>query len=834
MARRKLGNVTRVSEDVHEVNSLRWLEWFWRDLRYAGRLCRRSPAFAAAAITSLALAIGANTVVFGVVNALMVKPLPVEAPEQLVFVQSAIAGAGSHSFPNYRDFRDRNRTLAGLIGYRISPMNVEIGGAATRVWGYLATGNYFQLLGVTAAAGRLFVQDDDREPGAAPLAVLSYDTWQRRFFGDPAVVGQTIRINRLPFTIVGVAPRGFHGTEVFYRPEIWVPMMMQAQIEVGNPWLEARQTHNTWVLGRLADGASAAQAEGDLNAIAADLRATYPGVNRNLQVRLTQPGLVGDALRAPMQAFTLGLFMLSGLVLLVGCANLASILLAHGVDRQREIALRVSIGAGRARLLQQLLTESMLLSLIGGAAGATLAAAASAALSTWRLPLELPVQFDVQTDARVLLFGIAASVAAGVAFGVAPARQASRVDPNAALKGVTNGKTRGRWHWPLRDALVAVQVAFCVVLLSACLLSVKGLQQALIMRTGFDPEGVSVAGFELGLAGYGEERGREFQEEVVQALSRLPGILSVAYANSLPLSADQSSTTVSSELEPRATAAGVRVTYYQVSPGLFATLGTRLVAGREFDSRDRQGAPAAAIVNETFVRRVLQSAQGVGKRFRYGQADQLVEVVGVVEDGKYTSLSEAPRPVIFQPILQRYNSTTMVVVRSRLTEEQVAGEIRRAIAALDSELPVYSAGTLTQFLRLAWLPSRVAAVALTAFGVLGLVLSATGIHGLVAYAVARRQKEIGIRMAVGAGRGAILKLVLARVAASIFTGAVIGLVLAFAAGSVLANIIYLASPRDLGVTVAVVLVLVAAGAASCWLPLRRALRTDPMHAVRME
>jgi predicted permease len=809
-----------------------WLGWFWQDVRYAGRLCRRSPAFAAAAIISLALAIGANTVIFGVINALIAKPLPVDAPERLVFVQSAIAGAVSHSFPNYRDFRDRNRTFAGLVAYRISPMNLERGGSAMRLWGYLATGNYFQVLGVRPAAGRLFVQEDDREPGAAPLAVLSYDTWQRRFAGDPAVVGGTIRINRMPYTVIGVAPQGFYGTELFYRPEIWVPMMMQAQIEVGNPWLEARQTHNTWMLGRLGAGVSVASAQGDLDAIAADLRSAYPGVNRNLHVRLTQPGLLGDALRGPMQAFTLGLFMLSGLVLLVGCANLASILLAHGVDRQREMALRVSIGAGRARILQQLLTESMLLALVGGAAGAALAAVASAALSAWRLPVELPVQFDVHADARVLVFGVTASLVSGLAFGLAPARQASRVDPNAALKGLTDVKARGRRHWPLRDALVAVQVAFSVVLLSACLLSVKGLQQALTMRTGFEADGVAVAGFELGLAGYSEELGREFQRQVVQALSRLPGVESVASANSLPLSADQSSTTVFSEFQPPATSAGVRATYYQVSSGLFRTLGTRLVSGRDFDIKDREGAPAVAVVNETFVRQVLQSSEGVGKRFRYGQSGPLVEVIGVVEDGKYTSLSEAPRPVVFQPILQRYNSTTMIVVRSRLAEERVVGEIRRAIGSLDPELPVYSAGTLAQFLRLAWLPSRVAAITLTAFGVLGLALSVTGIHGLVAYGIARRQKEIGIRIAIGAGRAAIVTLVLRRVAATVVTGAAIGVVLALAAGSVLANIIYLASPQDAGVIAVVALVIAAAGAASCWGPMRHALRTDPMDALR--
>jgi predicted permease len=834
-ARRKLGNVTRVREEVYDMHSLRWLEWLWQDVRYAFRLIRRSPAFAMAAIASLALAIGANTLVFSIVNGIVLRRLPVASPEQIVFVQSSIAGAVSHSFPNYRDFRDRNTTFSGLVGYRISPMSVETGDGAARVWGYLATGNYFQVLGVAPAAGRLLVAEDDRQPGAAPYAVISYDSWQRRFLGDPTVVGRTIRINKLPYTIVGVAPRGFYGTELFYRPEIWVPMMMQAQIEVGNAWLESRPTHNTWIVGRLRPAVSAAQAAANLSAIAADLEREHPGPNRNLGVRLAQPGLVGDALRGPVRAFTLGVFILSALVLVVGCANLASILLAHGSDRQREMALRASIGAGRLRLLQQLLTESVLLSLAGGLAGTALAFATSATLSKWPLPLDLPVQFDVQADSRVLLFGILASVAAGVLFGVAPARQASRTDPNSTLKGTANAGTAGR-RCPMREWLVGVQVAICVVLLSACLLSIVGLRQALSAPTGFRPDGVAVAGFELGLAGYTEEKGREFQAQVVEAISRLPGVDSAAWSNTLPLSIDQSTTTVVAERDLNKPGAGLGgIAHYQVSPGYFRTLGTRLLAGRDFSPADREGSPPVAIVNETFARRVLGSAEAVGQRFRYGFGGRsLVEVIGVAEDGKYTTLTEDPRPALFQPILQRYNSTTTVLVRSRLPEDQAAGELRRAIAALDSGLPVYGAGSLREYVRLAWFPSRVAAVALAAFGILALVLAATGIHGLVAYSVARRQKEIGIRVAVGAGRGDVLKLVLTRVIKSIGAGAVLGFALALAAGPVMANVVYLASPRDPAVIAGVALLMLAVGVGSCWVPLRRSLRIDPLQAIRSE
>jgi predicted permease len=834
-AHRKLGSVSRVREQIYEMNSARWLEWLWQDVKYASRLVRRAPAFAVAAIVSLALAIGANTLVFSIVNGIVLRRLPIPAPDQVVFVQSSVAGAGSHSFPNYRDFRDRNRTFSGLVGYRMAPMSVESRDGATRVWGYLATGNYFQVLGVAPAAGRLFVPDDDRQPGAAPYAVVSYESWQRRFLGDPAVVGRTIRINKLPYTIVGVAPRGFHGTELFYRPEIWVPMMMQAQIEIGNAWLEVRQTQNTWIVGRLGSGVTAPQAETNLNAIAEDLKRDYPGPNQNLRIRLTQPGLAGDALRQPMRAFTLGVFILSALVLVIGCANLASILLAHGADRQREMALRTSIGAGRARLVQQLLTESMLLSLAGGLAGIGLAFAASAALSRWPFPLDVPIQFDVEADAWVLSFGVLASTGAGVLFGLAPARQASRTDPNAALKGASQAATSGR-RWPLRESLVGLQVALCVVLLSACLLSVAGLRQAVSVPLGFQPDGVAVAGFELGLAGYTEDQGREFQAQVVQAMSRLPGVDAAAWSNSLPLSIDQSSTTVAAEGAPEKPGSGIGgVTYYQVSPGFFRTLGTRLLTGRDFDGNDRRGSPRVAIVNETFARRVLGGPDAVGKRFRYGFAGgPVVEVIGIVEDGKYTTLIEDARPAVFQPILQRYNSTTMVAVRSRLPEEQMAGELRRAVASLDSGLPVWGVGSLRQYVRLAWFPSRVAAVALSAFAILAVVLAATGIHGLVAYSVARRRREIGIRVAVGAGRSDVLRLVLLRALKSIGAGAALGFAIALAAGPVMADIVYLASPRDPLVIAGVAVLMSLVGLLSCWGPLRRSLRIDPLQAVRSE
>lgn len=833
-ARLEFGAPEAHKDRCRQARGLRLLDDVRADTLYVARMLRRSPGFAVAAITSIALGVGANTLVFSVVNALLLRPLPVDRPEQVVFVQSATGEFPSQSFPNYRDLRDRNNTFAGLIAYRISPMNVETGDGATRVWGYLATGNYFDVLGVTPAIGRFFHDDDDRQPGASPFAVVSYEFWTARFAGDPTIVGRTIRINRLPYTIVGVAPRGFRGTERLYQPALWVPMMMQPQIEVGNPWLDRRKTFNVWMIGRLAPNVSVAQAEANLNAIMAELGRAYPTINQGMKLKLARPGLIGDFLGAPVRMFTLGVLALAALVLIAACANLANLLLARGSDRQREIAIRISIGAGRARLLRQLLTESIVLSLVGGLAGAILAALASMALSAGRAPMDFPVQFDLHPDWRVFLFAFLISAVAGLLFGVAPARLSSRTDPNAALKGMQDAHLVPR-RWASRDLLVVVQIALSCVLIAACLLSLRGLHQILTMPLGFDPHGVAIVGFELALSGYTEEEGRRFQQRAFEAVQRLPGVEAAAYSNSVPLSIDQSTTTIIPADRPNLPPSEVpHSTYYQVSPGFIRTIGARLRAGRDIADTDTAPAPLVAVVNETFARQILQTPDAVGKRFHYGRSDPFVEVIGVVEDGKYTSVTEAARPVVFRPILQSYNSTTTLLVRSALPAEPMIPAIRRAIGDLDPHLPLYGVGTLEDMLAFAFFPGRAAAIALSVFGLLAVVLSATGIHALVAYAVSRRKREIGIRVAVGARRVQVLRLVLARIGLLLTIGGATGLLLALAIGPILASIVYGGAARDPAILAGVAATVLAVGLVSCWTPVRRALSIDPASALRAE
>src|SRR5437660_5967932 len=816
------------------VGSAGWeclLETLWQDLRFAARTLRKSSGFTAVAVLTLALGIGANTTVFSVVNALVLRPLPVERPKELAFLENAHYGPGQ-SFPNYKDLRDRNQTFAGLIGYRLAPMELETDRGAERIWGYLATGNYFNTLGVQPAVGRVFNQNDDLHPGASPYAVLSHSAWQLRFGADPAIVGKTIRLNRLPYSVIGVAPPDFHGTEILYWPEVWVPMMMEPRIE-SNAWLDERDTWNTWIVGRLKPKVSPTQAEADLNAVAAEMARQFPDVNGDLHFKVTKPGLIGNTVGTPAKAFALGVLVLAALVLLAACTNLASMFTARATDRLRELAVRLAIGAGRGRVVRQVLTETLLLSLVGGGAGYVLAAFLARALSRWREPMDFPVPFAVEPDWRVFLFALASAIIAGALFGSAPAWRVSRIDPNAALRGASTAWGRGRLA--LRDLLVVVQVALCFVLVSASFLALQGLQQALEMNLGFRPQQVATAAFELNLAGYTPERGRAFQQQALQAIQQLPGVQSAAYSNSVPLSIDQSHTGVfpadKTDLQP---SDRIGVAFYQVSPGFFATMGAKLLAGREFTWHDDTKSPQVAIVNLAFARRILHNPDAVGKHFRGGVLGPFAEVIGVVEDGKYESLTESPEPVVFWSILQSYNSTTTVEVKSALPATQMVAEIRQAIARLDPEPPLYGVGRLEQLLRCAFFPIRAAALALRAFGTLAIMLATTGIHGLVAYAVSRRTHEIGIRMAIGARPGEVLRLVLGKTAALLVLGSLVGLTLALAVGQAISSVVYEMQPRDPLVIVSAWIAIALLGLFASWSPARRAMRVDPMVALRYE
>jgi predicted permease len=799
-----------------------------KDLGYTVRLLRKSPGFTWTAMLSLALGIGANTVVFSVLNALVLRPLPVAEPERIYFVNNS--GRPPNSFPNYRDIRDRNAVFESLFSYRIVQTALDNNNSTTRVWGYLVTGNYFATLGIKPALGRFITAAEDAHPNASPYAVLSYATWQNRFGSDPGIAGKDIRINGRPYTVLGVAPRGFHGTEVFYWAEIWLPMTMQAQIE-SNPWLENRNTFNAWIAGRLKTGVSVEQAEANLRTITTQMVREHP-VNEGMRLTLSAPGLAGSALRQPTRAFGGGVMLLASLVLLAACANLAVLLAARSADRERDLAVRISLGAGRGRLARQLLTELLSISIAGGAAGCGVAVILLRMLSQWRAPLDFPIQFDVKADWRVFLFAFAAAVATGLLFGIGPASRAWKADPALSLKGLAT-PVSGR-RWAVRDVLLPMQIALCCLLVIASLVAVRGLMRSFQTPLGFAPDGAAVAGYDLGLAGYGEDRGRVFQQRALEAAANLPGVESAAWSSSIPLSIDQSTTTVypetTTDFRPKNAYAAA---YYRVSPGYFRTAGTRILAGRDFRPQDDGKSPAVAIVNETFARRVTGRPDAVGRRFAQG-GKTLVEIIAVVEDGRYESLTEAPHAAVFFPILQSYSPTVVLMARSHRPEQELAAEMRQAIGRLDPHLPVYGVGGVRQMLGFVYLPMRAAVITLGAFGVLALMLSLTGIYGLSAYAVSRRTREIGIRVAIGARPAQVLRFVFGRIGTLVTAGALVGLVLGLGAADVLASVVYQASSRDPIVIVAAMVSISVVAFAAAVGPARRAMRVDPVQSLRQE
>ena len=833
-ARLEFGGKEGYRAECRESHRVNWLDELDRNARYALRNLRRTPAFSLAAIVSLALGIGVNTFVFSVFDSLILRPLPIANPARVTSIETP--GGYTFSFPDYKEFRDRNTTFSGVAGLRVSVMSFEHGGDPSRMWCYLATGNYFDVLGVKPAVGRFFHQPDDLKPGASPYVVLSYPTWQARFAGDPKVVGSTVRINGLSYTVLGVAPRGFHGTEMVFWPEVWVPMMMEPQVEVGNPWLNERSTWNTMMLGRLKPGVTAAQATTDLNRIANDLARQYPLNDKGLQMRLTEPGLLGSTMRGPIEAFTGGVLLLAGLVLLTACSNLAGLMLARVMDRQRELAIRFSVGAGRARIACQLLTEALVLAALGGASGCALALVACKLFSSWHAPVDFPVQIAVSPDWRVLAFAAAATIATGLLFGLGPALRSSRTDLNPLLKGSSGvALFKPRHRVAMRDLLLVGQVAFCFVLVFGCTLSLQGLQRAITLPLGFDPQSATTAAVDLGSAGYSEEKGRLFQKRIAENLRALPGVTSVAYANSLPLSIDQSTTTAERTDEPdKEGRQRPHANWYDISPGLLSTLRVPLLQGRDFTEHDSEHAPTVAIVNQTFARKILGTADPIGKTFRYGPKSPPIQVVGLVADGKYVSLTEAPDPAVFRCILQDYNPTTTFVVRSRRSATALVPQIRKQIAALNPRLPVYGAGSLGEMLGFALFPMHAAAIALSAFGVLALLLTITGIYGLVDYSVARRTRELGIRIAVGARSIEVLRLLLGKLMILVSAGLAIGVLLAFAAGPALSAIIYTTSPRDPALLLGVLIALLAAALLSSWRPVLRGLRVNPVSALRCE
>jgi predicted permease len=829
---RLVGPIAVQQEECRDSWGTAFLQTCARDVRHAVQLICRTPLFSAAAILTLALGIGANTTVFTFVENILLRPVPARDPQQLAFLNWG--GMQNISYPNYADLRDRNGAFSSLIAYRCNPVSMSTHARENyRVWGYEATGNYFETLGVQPRLGRFFGPAEDDKPDAHPVLVISDRLWRSRFAADPNVVGKQVKINGFPFIVIGVAPPLFNGTELIISADYWVPMSMERQIKPGHDWLDSRYAQNVWTLGRLKPGVLRAQAEADLDRIAQDLAARYSDVlDRNARFHLSPPGLIGNALRGPITGFGVVLMGIGGLVLLLACVNLAGMLTARAADRRREMAVRLALGASKLRLLRQLLTESMLLAGSGGVLGCGIAFGACHLFNSWRLRADIPFEAALWPDSFVLCFTAAAALGTTILFGLLPALQAIRTDLIPGLKNAPANRSR---RWAARDLIVTGQIALSVMLVICSILVVRSLQRALTLNLGFEPANAVSASFDLRLQGYDKPRSRTFDAALVAKTAALPGIDAVGIINNLPLRIGEDNSVVSRAdrpLPPPSDRHGAVI--YNISPGYLRAAGTRLLLGRDIDAHDRQRAPAVAIVNQAMTDLLFPNENPIGKHFRTSTnaADAGIEIVGVAETGKYESLGEDPKPAVFLPIEQSGTAETTLVARTALPPQQAAELLRKTILDLDPELTLYSVGSLTEQLDLPLFPARAAAAVLGIFGLLAMVLAATGLFALMAYSVARRTREIGIRMALGARPGQVLSSVLRRTLVLSAIGVAAGAVLTAAGSRLLSAILYGISPRDPVTYATAILLMGVVALLAAWNPAARAIHIDPARTLR--
>jgi predicted permease len=812
------------------------MESLIKDIQYGFRNLVKRPSYTAIALITLALGIGANTAIFSLVSTVLLRPLPVPHPEQLVEVYGTFHQGADYtiqSYPNYKDYRDRNNVFSGLMAYRFAPMSISHENRNERVWGYLVSGNYFDTLGVQPFLGRYFLPEEDKTPGSNPVAVITYACWQKRFASAHDVIGKPLRINGQVFTVVGVTPEGFRGTEVAYAPELFVPTMMGHEIEPGSTWLDSRGDDNLFVVGRLKPGVSSAQAESALSAITLQLGKEYPNEDQDRGVRLLTPGLFIPDIRNSVISFSSVLMGVVGLVLLLACVNLANLLLARATERRKELAIRVAMGASRARIVRQLITETLMLSLGGGLGGIFIAGWINAIVSSMKLPTDLAFVIDLQLDWRVLAFACGVSLATGIAFGLLPALQSSRPDLVPALKDEKSmaGFRRSR----LRNGLVVVQVALSLVLLVCAGLVVRSLQVAQRTRPGFTPENAVALSFDLGLQGYSEEKGRTFQKQLLERTQSLPGVRSVALVSTLPLSMDYSYSSIYVEGQSVTTSTNLPVAVpNEISPNYFRTMDIAL-RGRDFSDHDDKEQSRVAIVNETFARRFFPGRDAIGARFNNNGPDKPYwEIIGVAADGKYNSLGEDAKPAFYRPMLRDYSTNATLVARTVGDSPAVITALRNEVLRLDSTLPIYNAKTLTEHMSLPLFPFRVAAIVLGSFGVLAIILAAIGIYGVMSYVVAGRTREVGVRIALGADRGNVLFLIMRQGMSLALIGLALGLLIAFGAARLLVTVLFGVSPADPLTFAAVSLLLSMVAALACYIPARRATRVDPLVALRYE
>jgi predicted permease len=819
---------------------------FLKDVRFGLRVLWKSKGFTAVAVLTLALGIGVNTAIFSGVSAFVLRPISgVEDPAGLVslFEAPKLGGGGYNdfSYPDFKDYVEQTDVFEGVTAHDL--VQAAIGDERERTdvdWGQMVSGNFFDVMRAKMKLGRGFLPEEDKTPNTHPVVVLSDALWRTRFGADPAIVNKTVQLNGHPFTVVGVANEEFTGAKWAIGMKFWVPFMMKQQVTGGSDaWMTQRGNHWIELMGRVKPGVTKQQAAAALTAVATRLEQQYPDDrNKNVQVLVVdeREGRWNDLAGVVRLSSALAMAVV-GLVLLVACANVANMMLARSVTRRREIGIRLALGAGRRRVVRQLLTESVMLSLMGGALGLLLSFWMTDALTSFFPVIAYQIVLDVAPDTRALAFTLGVSLLTGIIFGLAPAVEATKTDLVPVLKGEMGQGGRAR-RVSLRNALVVAQVALSLVVLVCAALFVQSFRNAKSIDPGFVTHDSVLVSVNPGLFGYTKEQGRDFYRRLSERVRAMPGVEGAAFVDWMPLGDSSSSWGPIYPVEKGVPPPGEGMNAFAetVSPGYFKTMRVPLVEGRDFDEREREGiTPEAVIINETLARRLWPGESSVGKRMGLGKkVEDALQVIGVARDSKVKTLGEEPRNLMYVSVDQTYRGGMTLVVRAPGEGGGVIEGVRQAVKEIDPRMPLYKVMTIEQHLTWAFWAQNMAAALATAFGLLALALAAVGLYGVVSYTVARRTREIGIRVALGAQARDILRIVLGQGMALTLIGLAAGLFVAFALARQLTSLLYGLSPGDPATYILVALVLACVALLACLVPARRATKVDPMVALRYE
>lgn len=812
------------------------METLWKDIIFSFRLMRRRPGLTLVILLSLGLGIGVNMTIFTFVNAILLQPLPgVAQQDRLVEVYTSYASGmkfGAVSYLDYKDLRDRNQAFSGLLAQRLTLLNLNNNGENEIVPAALVSGNYFSVLGVEPAKGRFFLPEEDQTPNANAVAVVSQGFWQRRFAGDPNLVGKTLSINAHNFTIVGIAPERFAGANTGLAPDVWIPLMMQTVAMPGDR-LKERGVRWLELVGRLKPGVSVAQAQAGLSAIAAQILQENPVSNRGTSANVVRLGQGTAGVQSTLTPILTLLMIIVILVLLLACFNVANLLLARATSRRKEVGIRLAMGASRRRLVHQLLTESVVLAVLGGLVAFPLAYYASRLLLAYRPATSFPVVINPTLDWTTLVFAIVISLLTGIAFGLVPATQTAKPELLPALKddSMLGGYRKSR----LRNLFVVVQVAISFVLLIGAGLFIRSLLQARNSSPGFESHNLLIATVDVGLGGYDKQRGTVFYQQLLERVSGLPGVRSATFAKAVPLDiTGTQQIAISFPGEETAQQRAINMDYNIVTPKYFETMGIPLLQGRGFDQRDTAESSGTVIVNEAFARRFWQGQSPLGRQIVLGGSKTPLEVIGLAKNSKYYGWREDGLPFIYLPFAQTYRPGMTLLVNSVGDPATMVNSVRDLVRELDRGVPIINVRTMTEHLGVALFEMRAAAVMLSFFSLLALALATVGLYGMIAHNVNQRKREIGIRMALGAQRSDILKLVLKEGMFLTLTGLVIGIGLAAGLSQLVSSLLYNVSTLDLPTYGLVALLLAFVAFLASFLPAREAIKVEPIKALRYE